>query len=89
VATGKYPGYKRVAINQVPVRHTNGAVWKFHWIHGANVQYTADDIFYRDASTSAGAQDYALYFRSPSSNFDNKTIPMMQQILPTFQIVTS
>ena len=87
IASGKYPGYKQVAIDPVPVRHTQGAVWKFHWIHDG-VQYTADDIFYH-APTSAGAQDYALYFRSPSTDFNNTTIPAMQQILPTFQIVTS
>ena len=87
VAKGTYPGYKQVAIDPVPLRHTHGAVWKFHFIR-QGVQYTADDIFYH-APTSAGAQDYAFYFRSPSSIFDDKTIPTMQQVLPTFQIVTS
>ena len=87
VASGKYPGYKQVAIDPVPVRHTNGAVWKFHWNH-QGVQYTADDIFYH-APTSAGAQDYAFYFRSPSSNFDKETLPTIEQILSSFQIVTT
>jgi eukaryotic-like serine/threonine-protein kinase len=88
VANGTYPGYKQVAIDPVPVRHTNGAVWKFHWnFEGSGVRYTADDIFYH-APTAKGAQDYAFYFRSPSSTFDT-TLATVQQILPTFQIVTS
>ena len=86
IAKGTYPGYKQVTIKPVPVRHTHGAVWKFHWIRDG-AQYTADDIFYH-AQTSAGAQDYAFYFRSPSSNFDAETLPQIEQILPTFQIVT-
>jgi hypothetical protein len=86
VAKGTYPGYQQVTLKQVPVRHTYGAAWKFHWIPNG-VQYTADDIFYH-APTSAGAQDYAFYFRSPSSNF-NKTLSTIEKILPTFQIVTS
>ncbi|TVZ07162.1 serine/threonine protein kinase [Trebonia kvetii] len=89
VGNGTYPGYKLEAIDPVPVRHTNGAIWKFHWnFKGAGVQYTADDIFYH-APTSAGAQDYAFYFRSPSSNFDQETLPTAEKILSTFQIVTS
>jgi len=87
MANGTYPGYKQVAIDRVPVRHTWGAVWKFHWIHDG-AQATADDIFYH-APTSKGAQDYAFYFRSPSTAFSKKTIPTMRQVLPTFQIVTT
>jgi hypothetical protein len=86
LANGTYPGYKQATLRQVPVRHTWGAAWKFHWIRNG-IPYTADDIFYH-APTSAGAQDYAFYFRSPSSNFD-KTLATIEKILPTFQIVTS
>jgi hypothetical protein len=86
VANGKYRNYQRVTLKQVTVRHTYGAAWKFHWIPNG-VQYTADDIFYH-APTPAGAQDYAFYFRSPSSNF-GKTLSTIEKILPTFQIVTS
>jgi hypothetical protein len=86
LANGTYPGYQQETLRQVPVRHTWGAAWKFHWSRNG-IPYTADDIFYH-APTSAGAQDYAFYFRSPSSNF-HKTLATIEKILPTFQIVTS
>jgi hypothetical protein len=85
VAGGTYPDYKQVAIDPVPVRHTHGAVWKFTW-NRDGTPYTADDIFYH-APTSAGTQDYALYFRSPTSNFSKETLPAIESILRTFQIV--
>ena len=68
-----------------PVRHTEGAVWKFNWTPAGGVQYTADDIFFAQ-STSAGVQDYAVYVRSPSSTFGS-SLSVFDKMLRTFQTV--
>ena len=63
-----------------------GAVWKFNWTPAGGVQYTVDDIFFAQ-QTSAGMQDYAIYIRSPQSTFGGTSLPLFDQILPTFQTV--
>ncbi len=83
-----FRGYKRMSLQAEPVRHAEGAVWKFHWTPAGGTQYTVDDIFFAQ-STSAGVQDYAVYIRSPSSTFDGKSLPLFDEILPTFQTVTA
>jgi hypothetical protein len=80
------PDYKRLNLQQVPVRHTEGAIWKYNWTPTGGSQYTVDDIFFAQA-TSAGTQDYAVYLRSPSSTFDTKSLPLFQKIVPTFQTI--
>jgi hypothetical protein len=78
--------YKRVNLQAEPVRHAEGAFWKFYWTPAGGVQYTVDDIFFAQ-QTSAGVQDYAIYIRSPSSTFSGKSLPLFDEILPTFQTV--
>jgi eukaryotic-like serine/threonine-protein kinase len=78
--------YKRVNLQAEPVRHAEGAFWKFTWTPAGGVQYTVDDIFFAQ-QTSAGVQDYAIYLRSPTSTFSGKSLPLFDEILPTFQTV--
>jgi hypothetical protein len=77
--------YTQLNLVAEPVRHAEGAVWKFNWTPAGGVKYTADDIFFAQ-STSAGVQDYAVYVRSPSSTFSSD-LTVFDQILRTFQVV--
>jgi tRNA A-37 threonylcarbamoyl transferase component Bud32 len=81
-----FPGYKRDTLKGVPVRNTNGAVWKFTWTPAGKPEYVADDILFRK-QTSAGAQDYAIYIRSPQSTFGKTALPLFNKILRTFQTI--
>jgi serine/threonine protein kinase len=80
----RFPGYKGQALQAVPVRNTEGAVWKFSWTQ-AGRELIADDILF-DKQTSAGSQDYAVYIRSPESTF-GKALPEFDKILRTFQTI--
>ncbi len=82
----KFPGYKRLNLQTEPVRHAEGAVWKFEWTPAGGVPFTVDDIFFAQ-QTSAGVQDYAVYIRSPSSTFGSTSLPVLDEILQTFQTV--
>jgi hypothetical protein len=86
IAKQKFPGYKRLNLQEVPVRNTRGAVWKFSWTPAKSPALVADDIFFAKA-TSAGTQDYAIYIRSPQSTFSGTALPLFDQILPTFETV--
>jgi hypothetical protein len=86
VAEKKFPGYKRVNLQEVPVRNTRGAVWKFTWTPASGPALVADDIFFAKA-TPAGTQDYAIYIRSPQSTFSGTALPLFDQILQTFETV--
>ena len=86
VAENKFPGYKRVNLQEVPVRNTRGAVWKFTWTPAGSPGLVADDILFAKA-TSAGTQDYAIYIRSPQSTFSGTALPVFDQILQTFETV--
>ena len=86
IAEHKFPGYKRVNLQEVPVRNTRGAIWKFTWTPSTGPGLIADDIFFARA-TSAGTQDYAIYIRSPQSTFSGTALPVFDQILPTFETV--
>jgi hypothetical protein len=86
VAKGRFPGYKRINLQKVPVRNTRGAIWKFSWTQPGDPPFVADDIFFAKATT-AGTQDYAIYIRSPQSTFSGTALPVFDQILPTFQTV--
>ena len=86
VAENKFPGYKRVNLQEVPVRNTKGAVWKFTWTPATGPGLVADDILFAKA-TPAGSQDYAIYIRSPQSTFGGTALPLFDQILQTFQTV--
>jgi hypothetical protein len=85
VAEHKFPGYQRLNLQEVPVRNTRGAVWKFSWTPGGPA-LVADDILFAKP-TPAGTQDYAIYIRSPKSTFDGTALPLFDQILRTFQTV--
>jgi hypothetical protein len=85
-AATHFRDYKRLNLQAEPVRHAEGAVWKFNWTPAGGVQYTVDDIFFAQ-QTSAGVQDYAVYLRSPSSTFGSMSLPLFDKILPTFQTV--
>jgi eukaryotic-like serine/threonine-protein kinase len=81
-----FPGYKRLNLQEVPVRNTAGAVWKFSWTPANGPGLVADDILFRK-QTSAGWQDYAVYIRSPQSTFSGTSLPLFDRILRTFQTV--
>jgi hypothetical protein len=78
--------YKRIGLQAEPVRHAEGAVWKFNWTPAGGAQYTVDDIFFAQQAT-AGVQDYAIYIRSPARTFSGSSLPLFDKILPTFQTV--
>jgi Protein kinase domain len=82
----KFPGYKQSGLQAVPVRHAEGALWKFSWTPAGSVQETADDIFFAQGS-SGGVQDYAIYIRSASSDFGTN-LSIFDKILQTFQVVS-
>jgi len=75
--------YKRQNLQAEPVRHAEGAVWKFDFTPAGGTQLTADDIFFAQ-QTSAGVQDYAVYVRSPSSTFGT-SLTLFDKMLRTFQ----
>jgi tRNA A-37 threonylcarbamoyl transferase component Bud32 len=87
VAEHHLPGYKRDALESVPVKNTHGAVWKFTWTPTGSAALVADDILFAKP-TSAGIQDYAVYISSPESTFDATSLPLFDQILQTFQVTT-
>jgi len=85
-AATHFHDYKRLNLQSEPVRHAQGAVWKFNWTSSEGLKLTVDDIFFAQ-QTSAGVQDYAVYIRSPSSTFGSKSLPLFQKMLRTFQTV--
>jgi hypothetical protein len=85
-AATHFRGYKRLNLQPEPVRHAQGAVWKFNWTPAGGVKLTVDDIFFAQ-QTPAGVQDYAIYLRSPSSTFSTKSLPLFEKMLQTFQTV--
>ena len=87
LAKGKFPGYKRAALKEVPVRGTSGAFWQFTWNRDGVITRT-DDIFFVE-QTPNGAQSYAIYFRAPDSGWNSKFLPQFKKMLSTFQIVQS
>jgi eukaryotic-like serine/threonine-protein kinase len=86
VAKNKFPGYKRVNLQEVPVRNTRGAFWKFTWTPAGSHGLVADDILFAKV-LPAGTQDYAIYIRSPQSSFSSTALPLFDQILQTFATV--
>jgi hypothetical protein len=85
-SVSKFPGYVQKNLQAEPVRHAEGAVWKFTWTPSAGQQFTVDDIFFAQA-TSGGVQDYTIYLRSPSDTFGIKSLPLFDKMLATFQTV--
>jgi hypothetical protein len=85
-AASHFRDYKRLNLQAEPVKHAEGAVWKFNWTPAGGVPLTVDDIFFAQP-TSAGVQDYAVYIRSPSSTFGSTSLPLFDKILQTFQTV--
>ena len=85
-AATHFRDYKRLNLQREPVRHAQGAVWKFNWTPAGGVKLTVDDIFFAQ-QTSAGVQDYAVYLRSPSNTFGSKSLPLFEKMLQTFQTV--
>jgi hypothetical protein len=84
-AATHFRDYKRLNLQAEPVRHAEGAVWKFNWTPAGGVQYTVDDIFFPQQASS-GVQDYAVYIRSPSSTF-SKSLTQFDEMLQTFRTV--
>jgi hypothetical protein len=85
-SVSKFPGYVQKSLEAEPVRHTQGAVWKFAWTPPGQQQNTVDDIFFAQA-TSGGVQDYTIYIRSPTSTFGTEGLPIFDKMLATFQTV--
>jgi hypothetical protein len=86
-SVSRFPGYKQQDLKAEPVRHAEGAVWKFTWTPAGGTQNTVDDIFFAQGASS-GVQDYAIYIRSPSSTFGSTSLPLFDKILRTFQVVS-
>jgi hypothetical protein len=82
-----FRGYQRVYLQEVPIRGTHGAFWQFTWTY-QGVKVRTDDILFV-LPASAPNQSYAAYIRAPASGWSSKYLPIFDQILSTFQPVTS
>ena len=70
----KFPGYKRVDLEPLTIRHTPGSFWKFTWLDNGVPQTALDLLFV--LNTASGPQSYALYATAPTS--------MWLQLQPVF-----
>jgi len=87
-AAPKFTGYKRRALQAVPVRSTKGAIWQFNQTTPSGVLTIADDILFV-LPTQAGSQSYAIFIWGPSAGWGSTYLPVFEKILPTFQIVSA
>jgi hypothetical protein len=81
----KFTGYQPLALQEVPVRSTRGALWQFKQTIGA-VLTVADDIVFIKP-TQAGSQSYAVFIQGPDAGWGSKYLPVFEQILHTFQTI--
>jgi eukaryotic-like serine/threonine-protein kinase len=88
LAKGAFPGYKQNHLQGVPVRGTQGSFWQFTWTPANDVKQLTDDILFI-MPTSTGPQSYAIYFRGPDSGWNAKFLPLFEQMLHTFQTISS
>ena len=88
LSQGKFPNYKRLHIEAVPILSANGGFWQFTWKPAKSVKLQADDLLFID-QTSAGKQSYALYFRGPSKGWGSTYLPLFEKMLHTFQTIPS
>ena len=68
IAAGRYPGYRRTAIEPSEFRGRAAAAWRFTWRSGA-VSRTTVLALLVTLPTSAGAQPYALSVSAPTLHF--------------------
>ena len=64
-STPQFPGYKRIDLRALTIRHTAGSFWKFTWTDSGVTQEALDLLFV--LPTSSGAQSYALYATAPAA----------------------
>jgi hypothetical protein len=87
LAKGDFPGYKRIKIQPVILRHTDAALWEFTWEEAGVGEVHAWDLLFI-MKTPAGLQSYALYLTAPASIF--RTTPVLRifdEELRTFSTV--
>ena len=68
IAAGRYPGYRRTAIEPSEFRGRAAAAWRFTWRSGA-VSRTTVLALLVTLPASAGAQPYALSVSAPTLHF--------------------
>jgi hypothetical protein len=87
LAKGDFPGYSRIKIQPVILRHTHAALWEFTWQEAGVGKVHAWDLLFI-MKTPAGLQSYALYLTAPASIF--RTTPVLRifdEELRTFSTV--
>jgi hypothetical protein len=87
IKEGNFPGYSRIKIQQVRLRHTDAALWEFTWEKAGVGKVHAWDLLFI-MKTPAGLQSYALYLTAPASVF--RTTPVLRifdEELRTFSTV--
>jgi tRNA A-37 threonylcarbamoyl transferase component Bud32 len=84
-AAPKFTGYKLRALQAVPVRSTDGAIWQFNQTSNSELMITDDILFIKP--TPAGSQSYATLIEAPSAGWSGRYLPVFDEILRTFQTV--
>jgi hypothetical protein len=84
----KFTGYRLRYLQAVPVRSTHGAFWQFTRTTTSGGTVIADDILFIKP-TRAGNQSYAIYLRGPTEGWGKIYLPVFDEILHTFQIVSA
>ena len=79
-----FTGYKRLHLQAVTVRSTDGAIWQFTRTTASGVTVLSDDILFLKP-TPAGNQSYAVFIRAPSNGWGGTYLPQFDKILRTFQ----
>jgi hypothetical protein len=79
-----FTGFKRLHLQAVTVRSTDGAIWQFTRTTASGVMVLADDILFIKP-TQAGNQSYAVFIRAPYDGWGGTYLPRFDQILRTFQ----
>jgi hypothetical protein len=86
IAEGHFPGYKEIGLSRLQIRSAPGAVWKFTWDNNGISQEVLDLVWV--AHTSTGPQSYALYFTSPTADW-NAMHPVFDEEAETFSTLPS
>jgi serine/threonine protein kinase len=76
-----FPGYQRLDLKALTIRHTPGSFWKFTWTDNGVSQEALDLLFV--LNTSSGTQSYALYATAPATMW-TQLQPVFDEELRTF-----
>jgi eukaryotic-like serine/threonine-protein kinase len=83
LAAGKYPGYRKIAIEAAGFQGAAAASWRFSWKPSGPARTTVLTILVT-LPTSAGGQPYALSVSAPSASFAVAR-PVFEKALSTFR----